>query len=167
MPTKISALSLPANDEMLLPLVGGFTQLGKFPIVRITNVSNRGPNMPQIFQNGRAQLTSAVVNLKVAATTTITVPAGFRFYPEECYVILTSLVLPLVDQPVLSWGITGNNTKYQATLQMTQLTAQYKRERVQVTGTDGETSLTATVDTIANAGTFSGRFGFSGLLLTE
>lgn len=166
MATKISALTGPANSELLLPLVGGFSNLGKFPIVRTTNVSNRGPNIPQIFQNGRAQLTSAVVDMLAAATTTITVPTGFRFYPEECYVILTS-VAALVDQPIISWGITGNNTKYQATLQMTQLLAQWTRERVQVTGTDGETSLTATVDTPANAGTFSGRFGFSGLLLTE
>ena len=161
--TKISALTAPTNAETLLPTVNGWN--ARFPIAAVINVSNRGPTIQQLSQNYRAVLYSGVVDLKVAATTTLAVPTGFRFYLTEVFVVATSIAA-LVSQPVLSWGITGNNIKYVNALAMTQLLSSFTRERVELTGTDGETTLNATVDTIANAGTFSGRFGFEGLLLT-
>lgn len=161
--TKISGLTAPTNAEILLPTINGWN--ARFPISAVVNTSNRGPTIQQLSQNYRAQLFSGVIDLKVAATTTIAVPAGFRFYLEECFVIATNIAA-LVAQPVLSWGITGNDVKYVNALAMTQLLASWDRERVAVAGNNGETTLNATVDTIADAGTFTARFGWSGVLLT-
>ncbi len=111
------------------------------------------------------QFWSAAIDLKVAATTTLAVTAGFRFYVEEVSIIALSIA-GLVAQPIVSFGITGINIKYVNALQFTQLLATWDRERIQLAGTNGETTLNATVDTIANAGTFSARFCWSGVLLT-
>ena len=163
MATKISAITAPTNAEMLLPTVNGWN--AKFPIVGTINVSNRGPTIQQLSQNYRCSFFSGVVDLEVAATTTLAVPTGFRFYVEECFIIATNIAA-LVAQPIVSFGITGNDTKYVNALQFTQLLATWDRERVQLAGNNGETTLNATVDTIADAGTFTGRFGWSGVLLT-
>jgi len=161
--TKISALTAPTNAEILLPTINGWN--AKFPIAATANVSNRGPTLQQLSQNYRCQLFSGSVDMEVAATTTLAVPTGFRFYIEEVFIIADSIAA-LVAQPIVSFGITGNNTKYVNALQFTQLLATWDRERVALAGNNGETTLNATVDTPANAGTFTGRFGWSGVLLT-
>ena len=161
--TKISALTAPTNAQFLLPLLN--SAQAKFAISNVANVSNLGPTVWQLGQNGRVQFWSDVVDLEAAATTTLTVTAGFRFYIEEVSIIATSIAA-LVAQPIVSFGITGNNTKYVNALQFTQLLATWDRERVALAGNNGETTLNATVDTPANAGTFTGRFCWRGVLLT-
>jgi autotransporter adhesin len=107
------------------------------------------------------------VDLKVAATQTITIPSGANFFPNECGVHITSADTVTV-QPFLTFGITGTNNKLIASIQTTGLTAALKRQRFQtLLSSDGEASLTATVGTGATATTLLGRFYFKGILVED
>lgn len=111
-------------------------------------------------------LMSNEVDLKSAATITINIPATSHFWLDEVFVEATSVV-GLIAQPFVSFGITGNDTKYVASTQTTLLTADRTRERFSTTGADGEDTLTATVVTPATGTTVLGRFGFRGLLIED
>lgn len=105
------------------------------------------------------------VDLKAAATHTITLPAGCHFFPDECGVNVTSLA-GLTIQPTISFGRTGSNAALKAAAITTALTAQFTRERFQtLLSAAGETSLTATITAGATATTLLGTFYFKGILV--
>lgn len=163
MADSISQMDPATDAQVLLPLRGGLT--ADFPIADLATVSNKRVTPYQFGQSQALTFISDAVNLKVAAGNTLTVPAGYLFYVEECVVIATD-VGALVAQPVVSFGVGGDLTRYVNAQQMTLLTSSNTRERVRVEGIGGESNLVATVDTGASAGTFEGRFCWRGQLIS-
>lgn len=93
---------------------------------------------------------------------TLTVPSNSTFYPNEVGVIYTSGTL--TTPPTVSFGITGNTTKF-VSATATSVANLYDRDVFSVSSTAGESSLVAAV-TSAGTGTSSkARFYFKGLLL--
>jgi len=124
------------------------------------------PNSVAAFSCAVVTLTTGVFNLKTPSSVTLTIPAGARFYLDEVSLITTNVNI-LATQPTISAGISGNDTKYVNGITTTLLTATGTRESFAITGTDGETSLTATVDVGATGTTVEGRFQFKGVLIED
>lgn len=105
------------------------------------------------------------IDLKTAATTTITVPTGSRFYPNEVGLILTTLTGTITLQPDVSFGITGTNNKF-VTQTTSSLAALYERDVYTSLTTAGESSLTFTVNVAATGSAdIKGRAYFKGMLV--
>lgn len=159
---KISQLpTLVANTDLLLPLT--VTPSAILPICTQAGVSNAQASIYQWHVSSMVLLVSAIQNFLVTPSITINVPAGFRFYVEECYIVATSIV-GLVSQGTVSFGNNIDAQKYVAANVTTLLTATNTRERWGVNGSDGETILKADVDAAAVGTTFQARFGFRGIL---
>lgn len=95
---------------------------------------------------------------------TITIPANSTFYVNEVGVVVSAFT-SIATQPTVTFGVTGDTTKFVGATLTTNLTALRKRERFVLTsGGDGETSLVATM-TVQGAGTASIRFYFKGMLV--
>lgn len=108
---------------------------------------------------------TAEINLKTAATKTITVPTNSRFYPTEVGLILTTLGGTITTQPDVSFGITGTNNKF-VTQTTSSLAALYERDVYTALTTTGESTLTFTVNVIAaGSADIKGRAYFKGILV--
>lgn len=102
------------------------------------------------------------VDLAATSTTTLTVPAGARFYPTEVGIIFSSGVI--ATNPDISFGITGNDTKLLAATTTT-LANIFDRNTFASLTKGGEATLTATI-AVAGTGTAPrGRFFFKGILI--
>ena len=105
------------------------------------------------------------IDLKTAATTTIIVPTGSRFYPNEVGLVLTTLGGTITLQPDVSFGITGINDKF-VTQSTSSLGAVYERDVYTSLTTTGESTLTFTVNVAATgSGDIKGRAYFKGMLV--
>lgn len=152
---------LPANSDLLLPLTA--VTIATLPLATTQNVGNNQSTIYQWWTNGAVNFYSPITNLKALATVTLNVPSGFRFFVEECFIVATTITA-LATQPVVSFGNVADPVKYVDNIACTFLTATLTRERFAVNGSDGETALTATVNTIAAGTTVSGRYGFRGII---
>ena len=123
---------------------------------------DRNPEKPDGRKNRQ---TPKEIDLKTAATTTIIVPTGSRFYPNEVGIILTTLGGTITLQPDVSFGITGTNNKF-VTQTTSSLTAVYERDVYTSLTTAGEATLTFTVNTAATGSAdIKGRAYFKGMLV--
>ena len=160
--SRITGLpALPSNTDLILPLTA--LSIATLPLATTQNVANNQATVYQWWSNGEVLFQSTVQNLKTLAAINLAVPAGFRFFIEECFIVATT-ISALSAQPVVSFGNGTDAVKYVNNVTCTLLTATNTRERFGVNGSDGETALTAVVNTIAAGTTVSGRFGFRGIL---
>lgn len=105
------------------------------------------------------------IDLKTLGTVTIAVPAGSRFYPNEVGIILTTLGGTITGQPDVSFGINGTNNKF-VTQTTSSLTALYARDVYTSITTEGESTLTFTVNEEAiGSADIKGRAYFKGMLV--
>lgn len=149
-----------------LSRIGKTTNICGPQICRKDDGESAGTNF-ESFCGAQVILRTKEVDLKSAATHTITLPSGCHFFPDECGVNVTSLNT-LTIQPSISFGITGSNAALKAAAITTLLTAQFSRERMQTLLTAaGQTTLTATITVGATATTLLGCFYFKGILIED
>lgn len=125
-----------------------------------------GSGVPAVeFVAPEMMLFTDVVDLKVVADVTLTIPTGARFWLNDIGII-TTVVTTMTVQPTIRFGITGTLAKQKAAAATTLLTAAFKRESfVPLVPQDGEATLTAGVTVGATATAMNGRFYFKGLLV--
>ena len=118
------------------------------------------------FTGSQAIVFSKEIDLKTLAddVSTITIPTGSTFYPDEVGVVVTSADTVTV-QPEVSFGITGNATAVLTQTATTKSTA--KGRDIFTPAKDGVNSLTASVKVGATATTLLGRFYWKGILVED
>lgn len=105
------------------------------------------------------------IDLKTIADTTITLPTGASFFPNEVGVIVTSANTVTI-QPTLRFGYTGTPAGLVAATPGTGLTSTGVRNRFTTLITpDARSSILGGVTIGATATTLLGRFYFSGMLI--
>ena len=119
------------------------------------------------FTGSQAIVFSKEIDLKTLAddVSTITIPTGSTFYPDEVGVVVTSADTVTV-QPEVSFGITGNTTAV-LTQTATTKSAAKGRDVFTPSSKDGVTSLTTSVKVAATATTLLGRFYWKGILVED
>ena len=134
---------------------------------------SKAPILPALasgtFENnsGSLPIFSVRIDAKATGTTTIAIPSGSRFFVDEIGIIVDDYSSISV-QPYLSFGITGNNTKFAVSAQTTGLTALGTREIISIgSNNTGETTLNITVDTAATGTTLILRVYWKGVWVTD
>ncbi len=111
-------------------------------------------------------ITTAEIDLKTVADTTITIPTGCRFYPDGVDLIITEVGGTFTGQPTIRSGITGTLDKLLAAIPTVGLAAIYDRQCFTVASRNGESTVTAGVTSAATGNsTIKGRFVFKGILI--
>ncbi len=119
------------------------------------------------FSGAVVTITGPEVDLKVVAdTTSITIPTGSIFFPDEVDLILTTSTNNVTGQPTVRAGGDVSTASLLAAVGTTALTLPNHRQRFAtlVTST-GQQVLTAGVTVGATGTTVKGRFIFRGILL--
>ena len=121
-------------------------------------------------RSGLVKLETAVVDLKTVADTTVSLPAGYTFFPTELNLVITAADT-VTGQPTIRFGNTNNNAALLAAVATTNMTAVGNRSRyttlVTANGQDETYNLTFGV-TIAAAGTtLSGKAVFIGYFIKD
>jgi trimeric autotransporter adhesin len=109
---------------------------------------------------------NAAVNISVAQTVELDVPANCLFYPDEVGLITTGTVSSVTGQPHVSFGWSGTNAGLLASTQTTNLTQVGSRKVfTSLLNHDGQTTLTFSVTQAATATTLACRAYFKGILI--
>lgn len=118
------------------------------------------------FTGSQAVVFSKEIDLKTLAddVSTITIPTGATFYPDEVGLVITS-ASGVTGQPNVSFGIMGNTTAVLASSPVTKSAA--KGRDIYTPARDGVNSLTASVKTAATGTTLMGRFYWKGILVED
>ncbi len=163
---KSNALGYQANAR-----IGETTQINGAIITR----KDSGEPLADYFFNFAGAvitLTTPEVSLTAVADTTITIPSGCRFYPDEVDLIVTTVDGSITTQPTIRAGITGTLAQYLAAVITTNIgtgTPLYARERKPTLLTNvGCTTITTgiTSGAVLNTATvYKGRFVIKGTLL--
>lgn len=142
------------------------TVIGGMHLLRKDNGENAS-NEHYNYTSAKTVIASKEIDLKTLLdnASTITIPTGATFYPDELELIITS-ASGVTGNPDVSFGITGNTTSLQASTTITNVSL---KDRTIFTPSSraGVNSLTASVKAAATGTSLNGRFVWTGILVED
>jgi hypothetical protein len=133
--------------------------------VSITKKDSVGINANSVFRDfasNEAIIMTKEINLTATSDTTIQVPTGAKFYPNEVGIIFTSGTI--TSAPTISFGITGDTTKFLGATATT-ISNIFDRNKFSSVSANGESSLVASITSAGSGTNPKGRFYFKGMLV--
>lgn len=133
--------------------------------VSITKKDSIGIDANSVFRDfasNEAIIMTKEIDLTAMSDTTIQVPTGAKFYPNEVGIIFTSGII--TSAPTISFGITGDTTKFLGATATT-ISNVFDRNKFSSVSANGESSLVASITSAGSGTNPKGRFYFKGMLV--
>lgn len=136
-------------------------------VVRKSETGTVDDNPYWLMSGAEVIILTKEVDLKSAATITITIPSNVKIFINEVGTIMTS-ANTVTGQASVSFGKTGSNAFLLAATATTGLTAAGKRDKqTSILQAEGVTSLVADITAGATGTTALGRFYFKGFVVED